>query len=142
MARLDIAIIGCGAISERAHLPATAKIPSVRVTALVDTNRARAETLAARYGISQTAEEFGALRAPPQAAIVALPHHRHAPVATALLRGGVHVLVEKPLGIAVEECEELRRFVSGSQVFGVGCNRRFLPGVRATRHFLDVTVVA
>jgi predicted dehydrogenase len=134
VATLDIAIIGCGAISEKAHLPAAAKIPSIRVTALVDANRARAEELAARYGIAQTAESFDALLDPPRAAIVALPHHCHASVATAVLARGVHVLVEKPMALSsVEGLQMARAAESGLASLTVAMVRRFLPDLRLAR---------
>jgi predicted dehydrogenase len=131
VATLDIVIIGCGAISAKAHLPAALKIPSIRVAALVDTNRARAEELAARYGIVQAAESFEALPDSPPAAIIALPHHCHAPVATALLMRGVHVLVEKPMALSsAEGCQMVRAAEFGCASLTVGMVRRFLPELR------------
>ena len=127
MTFLDVAVIGCGAISEKAHLPAAAKVPSIRVTALVDANRARAQELAASYGITQIAESFDALPEPPQAAIVALPHHCHAPVATRLLTRGVHVLVEKPMALSLAEGHRMLRAADSGRAEGltVGMVRRF-----------------
>jgi predicted dehydrogenase len=134
VAILDIAIIGCGAISEKAHLPAAMKIPSIRVVALVDANRARAEELAARYGIPQTAERFDTLPHPPQAAIIALPHHCHTPVATALLQRGVHVLVEKPLALSGAEARQmLCAAEAGGASLTAGMVRRFLPELRLAK---------
>jgi predicted dehydrogenase len=134
VAILDIAIIGCGAISEKAHLPAAMKIPSIRVAALVDANRARAEELAARYDIAQTSGSFDALPDPPRAAIVALPHHCHAPVATALLRRGVHVLIEKPMALSSAEAREiLCAAEAGGASLTAGMVRRFLPEMRLAK---------
>jgi predicted dehydrogenase len=131
---LDIAIIGCGAISEKAHLPAAMKIPSIRVVALVDANRARAEELAARYGIAQTAESFDALPNPPPAAIVALPHRCHTPVATALLLRGVHALVEKPMALSTAEARQmLCAAEAGAVSLTAGMVRRFLPELRLAK---------
>jgi predicted dehydrogenase len=45
------------------------------------------------------------------------------------------VLVEKPLGVSTKECENLRLLVPPDRVFAVGCNRRFLPGVKAAKAF-------
>jgi len=60
----------------------------------------------------------------------------HVPLVRKALAAGKHVLVEKPLGISVEECENLRHSLTKNTVLAVGCNRRFLPGVRATLRFL------
>ena len=67
--------------------------------------------------------------------IVAVSDGLHVPLAMDAVRAGKHVLVEKPLGITTQECEKLRLLVSPDQVFAVGCNRRFLPGVRAAKAF-------
>ena len=134
MAILDIAIIGCGAISEKAHLPAAMKNPGMRLVALLYTNLSRAEELAARYGIAQTAESFETLPDPPQAAIIALPHHCHTPVATALLLRGVHILVEKPMALSPAEARQmLCAAEAGGASLTAGMVRRFLPELRLAK---------
>src|SRR5439155_13344208 len=51
---------------------------------------------------------------------------------------GKHVLVEKPLGVTIEECDELRRHLSESRlVLQVGNNRRFDPGIAFARRFIQ-----
>ena len=41
--------------------------------------------------------------------LIAVPTEVHRTVAEPLLRRGIAVLVEKPLGVDIEECEELSR---------------------------------
>ena len=67
--------------------------------------------------------------------ILAVGDRFHVPLATDAVRAGKHVLVEKPLGISTQECDNLRMLVPPDLVFAVGCNRRFLPGVRAAKEF-------
>jgi predicted dehydrogenase len=67
--------------------------------------------------------------------ILAVSDRFHVPLATEAVRAGKHVLVEKPLGVNTRECENLRLLVSPDRVFAIGCNRRFLPGVRAAKAF-------
>jgi predicted dehydrogenase len=67
--------------------------------------------------------------------ILAVSDGLHVPLAMDAVRAGKHVLVEKPLGITTQECENLRLLVSPDQVFAVGCNRCFLPGVKAAKAF-------
>ena len=53
-----IAIIGCGAVTERGHLPAAARLPDNPIAVLVDTNRARAEALARQYLVPNVIEDY------------------------------------------------------------------------------------
>jgi predicted dehydrogenase len=53
------------------------------------------------------------------------------------IEAGKHVLVEKPLGVNVEECETLRARVQQSElIFQVGNNRRFDPGIAFAQKFI------
>src|SRR6185436_4279737 len=83
--------------------------------------------------------DFQQMLADPQveAVIVAVADQFHVPLALQAVRAGKHVLVEKPLGTSVEECEELRREVRGSRlVLQVGNNRRFDPGIAFAGRFI------
>ena len=135
---LDLAIIGCGAITELAHLPFAARQAGVRVGALVDTDLARAGKLAKQYGVPRIARDVMELSTLPHAAIVALPHDLHASVSLALLRRGVHVLVEKPMALSVHECSEMIGAARQSgAMLAVGLVRRFLPEIRQAKAIID-----
>src|SRR5262249_8884835 len=61
----------------------------------------------------------------------------HVPLCRQALAAGKPVLVEKPLGTTVEECEDLRDLVTQTGLaFQVGNNRRFEPGLTQARRFL------
>jgi predicted dehydrogenase len=71
------------------------------------------------------------------AAIVALPHHLIQGACLSVLRSGRPVLVEKPLGMNVEEARALTHAAAGTRSF-VGYNYRFLPAVaEALRRVAD-----
>src|SRR5438128_9010845 len=55
---LRLAIVGCGAITQMAHLPAAAKVDEVRLVALVDTDVAQAQSLASEYGVPRVAAKL------------------------------------------------------------------------------------
>lgn len=95
---IRLGILGCGAITKLRHLPTALAHPHVEVAALVDTDRARAETLKYASGVecavsTSYPEIFGSV----DAVINALPNHLHVAANVAALRSGVHVLCEKPL---------------------------------------------
>jgi predicted dehydrogenase len=72
------------------------------------------------------------------AAILALPHHLHAPVASDLLAAGVHVLVEKPMAMSGAECDRMIAAAESSgAVLAVGVARRFYDAGRFIKRMLD-----
>jgi predicted dehydrogenase len=73
--------------------------------ALCDLDLGRAQRLLGRYSTVHATDDFATVLADPeiQAVALATPAGTHAPLATAALRAGKHVLVEKPLAATVEE---------------------------------------
>jgi predicted dehydrogenase len=135
-----IGIIGCGAVTEFRHLPALAAL-GMRPAVLVDTNVARARELAKSSGALHAGDRYEPWAGEIDAAIVALPHHLHAPVAIDLLRKGIHVLVEKPLAMDGAQCEAVIAAAAESgKVLAVGLMRRFLYGARWLKGALDAKV--
>lgn len=67
------------------------------------------------------------------AAVLMVPHHLHEPYASACLRAGVHVLLEKPLAHTLDSCQQLLEVADQSDcVFMVGEQSPFWPEVRDT----------
>ncbi len=106
MSKLRLAIIGCGAVTERVHLPALAICEDFHVTALIDSNLDRARSLAQKFNVSEAATDWRSVQ-PFDVAIVALPNHLHAPVSCELLAQKIHVLVEKPMAITATDCDQM-----------------------------------
>ncbi|MEW5727608.1 MAG: Gfo/Idh/MocA family oxidoreductase [Pseudomonadota bacterium] len=101
-----VAVVGCGAwgknlVRNFAQLGALA--------AVVDADRARAEQLAETHGVQ--ARGFDDILADKAIAAVAVaaPAERHYELTKAALLAGKDVFVEKPLALAVEDAEFLRR---------------------------------
>jgi predicted dehydrogenase len=135
---LRVAIVGCGAVAELVHLPAIASLSGIALEVLVDKNPARASRLAQQSGARATSDDYRAIIGGADAAIVAVPHHLHAPVAIDLLRGGVHVLVEKPMALSIGECDAMIRAARDSAtVLAVGLQRRFHDSLRFAKQAID-----
>lgn len=137
MKQTRVAIVGCGAVTEKSHLPALAGLDGMTVTALVDTQRDRAAQLAGRYSIPACHTRLEDAFDVADALILAVPHHLHASMGKAALEAGKHVLVEKPLARDAAECDLLVRAAEAAgRVLAVGQVRRYLDAYRATRSFL------
>lgn len=134
---MRIALVGCGAVTERGHLPA-ARMAGCQVVLLVDRNLARARDLAKAWAVPAVSDDYRDAIDHADAAIVALPNHLHAPVSCELLEAGLHVLVEKPMATSSSECQAmLAASEKGQAVIQVALMRRFLRSGHLARWVLD-----
>lgn len=127
--------IGAGMI---AHHSATDvhRHPRGRVTAVYDTNRARAVDLAAQQGAAKVCASVGEMLADPEidAVYIAVPNKFHAGSVLAALEAGKHVLVEKPLAMnAVEGAAMLAAARASGRALLVGMNQRYIPAAQTIR---------
>src|SRR5947209_5181868 len=100
MSRVKVGLVGTGLIATHKHLPALQKLASeAEVVGLCDVNVEGAQKIAQQYGIpkvySSLAELLTAER--PDMVDICTPPRTHAALATEALRGGAHVMIEKPM---------------------------------------------
>jgi predicted dehydrogenase len=134
---LRVAIIGCGAISERQHQPSLLR-RGIQPSLLVDANVERARRLTAKASGTRVATDYRDCLGTFDAAIVALPHNLHASVCTDLLRSGVHVLVEKPMALTTDDCDQMiAAAAAGRTVLAVGLIRRFVSSIQWVKGLLE-----
>lgn len=137
--RLRIGVLGCGPIAQAAHFEACRKARNVDLYAICDRAPDLLEQMAAEHRPERVYNEYDAMLADPlvEAVIVAAADQYHVPLCLQALQAGKHVLVEKPLGTGVEECEALAAAVHSSRlVLQVGNNKRFDPGIAFARSFV------
>ncbi|MFD8381797.1 Gfo/Idh/MocA family protein [Streptomyces sp. NPDC059679] len=128
---LRLGVIGCGRISQAAHLPAIAKAENVRLEAVCDASTALADAMAQRHGTRALYSITELLNASVDAVLIAIPDRFHAEVAQQALRAGKHVIIEKPIAGTIAEAEELRDMAASSKlVLQVASMKRFDPGVQ------------
>jgi predicted dehydrogenase len=136
-----LAVVGCGAIAhwhldamERANAPIT-------VVAAIDPDAENAQRVATRAGATAYASLDAALDETPRsfdAALIAVPHHLHEPVACTALGAGLHVLLEKPLAPTLDACARiLDAAAAAGTVFMVAENAQYWPEVLTVRALID-----
>ena len=137
--RLNLGVIGCGPITLNAHADAISKAAGIHLHAIADRDERLLSDMRTRLRPACTYRDGEELLHDPKIDLVLIAVHDrfHVPLARKALASGKHVLIEKPLGVTVEECEQLREVLPKNKILAVGCNRRFLPGVRATHQFLE-----
>ncbi|BCW97164.1 MAG: Gfo/Idh/MocA family oxidoreductase [Fimbriimonadales bacterium] len=114
-------------------------VPETTLTAVCDTHPDRAQQAGEQFGVPHFTDpdamfQSGLL----DAVLIATPHYGHAPVAIRAFEHGLHVLVEKPLCVAVSEGDQMiaaaRR--AGAK-FAIGYQHRFRPEVQAARRVIE-----
>ncbi len=123
-----IALVGCGRIAERAHLPALQHLPEVKLEAIIDPREERRRVFA-RFvpGCRQFESTEACLAAVPlDAVVVATQPESHLSAAMSAVRQGLAVLIEKPLAPCMEGVAEFEAACrSSGAMVAIGFNRRF-----------------
>jgi len=137
---LRIGVLGCGPISQIAHFDACRKARNAELYAICDLAGDLLEKMAAIHDPRVTYSDLDKMLADPnvEAVIIGTADQFHVPLCRKVLATGRPVLVEKPLGVTIEECEELRNsFRKQELVLQIGHNRRFDPGIAFAKSFLE-----
>lgn len=104
---LRVVIVGCGGFS-RNYLPVYRHLPGLTVAACVDADPAAARAMAEQLGAAAHSSDIAlAVETPADYAVLSTPNFLHVAQATALLRSGKHVLLQKPMARHLAEAREL-----------------------------------
>ena len=125
-----VGIVGAGRMGRRRVAIAHAH-PESAVTLIYDERTAAAAELAAECGAEVAASREELIAADLDIAVVATTHDALAPISTAALLAGKHVLCEKPLGRNPQEAQQAVAAAEQSgRVLKVGYNHRYHPAVQ------------
>lgn len=126
MSTLRSAVIGVGYLGNF-HAQKYAAIPGVELVGVVDNDPKRGAEIAATLG-THAYSDHRELIGRVDAVSVVVPTQYHYAVARDFLAAGVHVLIEKPITVTIEEADELITLAEQNRVvFQVGHLERFNP---------------
>src|ERR1700709_952276 len=115
--KVRYAVVGVGWISQTALLPGVEHTGNSEVVALVTGHEEKAQKVGEKYGISAvySYEEFDQLleSGTIDAVYLATPNWDHVELAVKTLDAGVHLLLEKPMAVSVEQCERINTAAEG-----------------------------
>lgn len=136
-----IGCIGAGMIMAECHLAAY-KSAGFPVVAIASRTRARAETVAARYGIAKTHDTPEALIADPSVEIVDIaypPDQQPALIRAALKQPHIRgILAQKPLALTLADAIALRDEArAAGKILSVNQNMRYDQSMRVLKQILD-----
>lgn len=137
---LNVAVLGCGPISQYGHFEACRRARNARLYAICDVAEDLLDRMAEIHQPVRTYKDYDKMLADPEveAVIIGIADQFHVKAALKAIEAGKHVLVEKPLGVTVEECEELQRRARDSGcVVQIGNMKRFDPGIAYAKRFIE-----
>jgi len=134
-----VAVVGVGAVTQIAHLPALAGRDDVAIAGICDADLNKAQALARRFGVEYVSSDIEDLLGDtkPHAGVIATPNHLHEIHATIALSAGAAVLCERPLALTADG---VGRVIAAQRRAGrpvvVGMNHRYRSDVQAVRAFV------
>jgi len=141
--RLRLAIVGLGNMGY-AHVKTVSALARVELAGLCDCDQARLDRAAALTSAPPFLRYEEMLdRARPDAVLIATPHYDHTPMSIAAFERGIHVLVEKPVGVhgldvrrSIEAHERARRGTP-DLLFAAMFNQRTYGSYRKIKSLID-----
>ncbi len=104
-------IVALGDISQEAMIPGVKHTGNSEITALVTGDPQKARQVSESYAVSAvySYEQFDQLlqSGSIDAIYLATPNWRHAEFAVPALKAGIHVLLEKPMEVSSQKCQEI-----------------------------------
>jgi phthalate 4,5-cis-dihydrodiol dehydrogenase len=134
---LSVGVVGLG-MAGNAMVRAMKEYPVVSMVAGADVRPELRDRFAEDFGARPYASAES-LVADPAVDIVyiATPHQFHKEHAIAAVRNGKHVILEKPLALTLEDCDEIIAAVEASGVhFVVGHTESYAPSIRKMRELI------
>jgi len=137
---LRIALVGVGGAAQINHIPALKKIEDVELVAICDRDREKVGRVAQKFGIPEATNRFDDLLEDESidAIDICTPNFLHAPMATAALEAGKHVLCERPLARSADEARQMAKVAKkADRVLMCAVQHRFRADAQLLRTFVD-----
>jgi predicted dehydrogenase len=136
---LRVGVIGVGWAGQQ-HLAAYDVLPGVEIAAIAGLEEPVRAELAEQYGVERHVARWEDLLEEPRldAVSVAVPTFLHAPITTAALERGLHVLCEKPIARSVGEADAMVAAArSAGRVLDIAFNHRRRGDIQALKSVVD-----
>lgn len=133
MAKVRVAIVGCGGIANQKHMPSLAKFPErAEMVAFCDILPERAEAAAKKFGSAdaKTYTDYKEMLADKSLNIdvvhVCTPNVAHCPITVAAFEAGKNVMCEKPMAHNTADAQKmLDAWKKSGKLFTIGYQNRF-----------------
>jgi predicted dehydrogenase len=137
MKKVRAAVVGVGYLGQF-HAEKYASLPDVELIGVVDSDPVRATQVAGKLN-ARAFTDPGQLFGLVDAVSIVVPTVHHHRIAQQFLDRGVHVLLEKPITVTLDQADELIDLGDRKGlILQVGHIERFNPAVTAVSRFLDL----
>lgn len=133
MRELKVGIIGAGGMAAGIHMKVLSCQPGVKVVAICDLKREKAEKVAETFGIPGVYVSYHEMLKKEELDVAYVLTEPDAlfRVVSECLEAKLHVFMEKPMGIHLLQAETLKNLaLKNKRILRVGFNRRYIPLVR------------
>lgn len=137
---LKVGVLGCGVICQAAHLIGCSKARNIHLQAICDVAEDLLDKMAAIYEPDSIYTDYAKMLADPDvdAVIIGIGDQFHVPCAKQAVEAGKHVFLEKPMGVSIEECEELKKIAGEKGVMlQIGHMKRYDEGLQYAKRFKE-----
>jgi len=137
---LRVGLVGVGAAAQVSHIPALKRTEGVELVALCDRDPEKANRVAQKFQIPLATGRLDDLLADDliDAVDICTPNFLHAPMATAALEAGKHVMCERPLARSAEEAAAMVKAARKADcVLMCAVQHRFRADAQLLRTFVE-----
>lgn len=137
---LRVGVLGCGIICQAAHLIGCTKAKNIHLQAICDVAEELLTKMAAIYAPDSVYNDYQKMLEDPQveAVIIGIGDQFHVPCAKQAILAGKHVFLEKPMGVSIEECEELKQLAQDrGLMLQIGHMKRYDEGLQYAKRFKE-----
>lgn len=139
--RINVGVIGCGFIAEKAHIPNVLNLPESRLISICDINRDKLQSIQNKFSVREDFcySDYKIMldEKDLDAVIISTPAHTHAKIVLEAIEAGKHVFVEKPLASTGIEAQKIVEAAELRKVkVMIGFEHRFCPNHRISKRYI------
>ncbi|MDR2647288.1 MAG: Gfo/Idh/MocA family oxidoreductase [Oscillospiraceae bacterium] len=140
MAKIRVAVIGCGNIANAAHIPNYLKNPDVEILYFCDIVPERAEEAVKKYECGKAIVDYHDILDDPDLDAVSVCTHNdfHARISIDFMCAGKDVLCEKPAARVLDEALEMQKVAHETgRILSIGVVNRFADNVNRVKAMIE-----
>ena len=140
MRPIKVGVVGIGSMGKN-HARVCSELPQIELVGIVDLDEARVAPLAEQYG-TEYYKDYQSLYGKVDGVVIVSPTPLHYQIAQDFLEHGIHVLVEKPITLEVEQAKRLVASAKEKNlVLQVGHLERFNPAIIKLKQMVGTPVL-